>query len=238
MKVVKQRASEFRSVIETEIPGGWREQKITVGEQTFDLVLPAEPDEFLNDLESIHEGDDEKDPYWAALWPTAQRTAEFISTQPWKQGTRALELGCGVGLVGLAALAAGLEVTFTDLHELAVATAVENATRNGFEATRGRVLDWRQPDGDRFPLILGADLLYDAKLHRPLLDALDRLLARDGVCWIGDPGRSATETFLTAASARDCELAVLDETSHPIEPAIGRFQLVRVSPRGSRNGHG
>jgi hypothetical protein len=98
---------------------------------------------------------------------------------PWTSdlGLPCLELGCGSGLVGLACLAAGLEVTFSDYVPFTVELALENAARNGFANARGLVLDWRQPHDRQWPLIVAADVTYDRTNIAPLLDVLEKMLA-------------------------------------------------------------
>ena len=116
--------------------------------------------------------------------------------------TRVLELGCGSGLVGIAALACGLDVTFSDYVPLAVDLALENAARNGFPNAKGLVLDWRAVDQttcERFPLILAADVTYDRSNIDPLLNVLDQMLAPGGEAWFGDAGRSPAEEFVRQA---------------------------------------
>ncbi len=214
------------SVLDRSIPGGWAEQEITVADRTFRLLLPARPNDFLEQLDSVDEATHETDPYWAELWPAASTMARSILQQPWPADT-AIELGCGVGLVGLAALCAGLDVTFTDHVALAVATAVENARRNGFVNARGDLLDWWSPHGVRASWLFGSDLLYDRLLHAPLLATIDRLLAETGECWLGDPGRSTVEDFLVAAHARRLRIELRDEhgeITHTL--TLGEFRLL------------
>ena len=90
-------------------------------------------------------GDLQTDPYWGLLWDAAPKTAEQILQNAWPQGLTAVELGCGVGLAGIAGLIAGLDVTMTDLVPTAVEMAVNNAAMNGFPSAKGKAIDWRNP---------------------------------------------------------------------------------------------
>jgi SAM-dependent methyltransferase len=138
-----------------------------------------------------------------------------------------LELGCGSGLVGLAALAAGYEVTFSDYVPQAVELALENAARNGLSGARGLVLDWRRPLSLQFPFIVAADVTYDRTNLAPLLDTLDRMLAPGGEAWLGDAGRGPAAEFLTLAADRGFAVSLLDEDDRPaIVPALGRCQRI------------
>jgi len=215
-----------RSVTDQSIPGGWSEHELLLGDRPLRILLPAQPDEFLEQLEQTTDAAQEADPYWAELWPASLPMARLIHESSWPNHLRAIELGCGIGVAGLAALLAGLDVTFTDRVELAVATAVENAHRNGFTNARGFVLDWAQPAEQPFPIILASDVLYDRELHAPLLHAIKSLLADGGECWIGDPGRSATEVFLEQARFTGWKLRMLDEEGRDATSLeLGEFRL-------------
>lgn len=104
-----------------EIPGGWTSQTINLGPRSIQLTLPAVPDDFLDDpnvLKASRESD--YMPYWAYLWPASTAMARLILSESWPEGTRALEIGCGVGLTGVAGLAAGLDLTFSDYDSTSV----------------------------------------------------------------------------------------------------------------------
>lgn len=140
---------------------------------------------------------------------------------------RCLELGCGSGLVGIAALAAGWDVTFSDYVPQAVELAVENAARNGFPNARGLVLDWRSPPDEQFPWILAADVTYDRTHIGPLLDTFARMLAPGGEAWLGDAGRGPVAEFLQAARARGWSATLLDERGRlASEPVLGHCQRI------------
>jgi predicted nicotinamide N-methyase len=216
-----------RSVTDQSIPGGWSEREFTLGDHQLHILLPAQPDEFLEQLEQTTVTAQEVDPYWAELWPASLPMARLIHASSWAPNEKAIELGCGIGVVGLAALLAGLDVTFTDRVELAVATAVENAHRNGFTGARGLVLDWAQPPQQQYPIIIASDVLYDRELHSPLLGAIKALLADGGECWIGDPGRSATNAFLDQIASTDFKMRMLDEDGREAKSLkLGEFRLI------------
>lgn len=220
------------SVTSQPIPGGWTRKEVPVGDRRFDLILPADPVEFLNHLEN-DKGQEPDDPFWAALWPAAPITANLAYAHDWQPGTPALELGCGSGLVGLAALAAGLDVTFSDVIPTAIELALENAHRNGFAEARGQLIDWYQPPDLRFPQILGSDLIYETRDHAALLNTLDRLLTDEGHCWLGDPGRSAAQNFYDSAEDRGYSVRILDAEGQSMRKLVlGQFQLL-VLHRGA-----
>lgn len=220
----------MNSVLQEAIPGGWREETITIEDRIWRLVRPADPDAFLSLLDPVSgEPLDGIEPYWATVWQAAPDVARFVLRRAWRPGLAALELGAGIGLAGLAAADRGLQVTFSDYAPLAVATCLENARRNGFHDARGMLLDWRQPQAEQFSLILGADILYDWKNHEPILDVVAAMLAPAGECWIGDPGRFHTATFADKAARRGFQVDHCDVDGNVLPaPQSGQFRMTRL----------
>jgi len=179
-----------------EISGGWRVERIVIGQHGFDICRPATPDALLD------VATDESIPYWSYLWPTAYDLAAWILSGKSQPPGEVLEIGCGIGLVGLAGLGAGWQMTLSDYEPLAVQVALTNARLNGFTAARGSVLDWREPPPQQYAAIVGCDVTYECAAHGPLLNFLDAALLPGGTCWLADCNRAATEEFLTAAEAR------------------------------------
>lgn len=209
------------------VPGGWTVHEIGIGGNSFQLWGPATPDVFLDIADSADAP--AECPYWADLWPAAREMAEFVLAREWPSPGPTLELGCGIGLVGIAALAAGLDVTLTDAVPLAVRVAKRNAKQNGYQPA-ARTLDWNNPPGLTFPRILAADVLYDRELHPALLNTVDQILGVDGECWLGDPGRTVANEFVTLAEARGFSVSL-----HPPPLTRGEFcvlQLVRANGSG------
>ncbi|HZZ73979.1 MAG TPA: 50S ribosomal protein L11 methyltransferase [Pirellulales bacterium] len=186
------------------VPGGWATKVVALGAHSIRLTSPRDPDAFLDDpdVNSEHARSGYM-PYWGYIWPAAWDMAQEIVEYSWPAiGRDALEIGAGVGLIGLAALAAGLKVTFSDYDPQAVAAALYNARQNGWAEAVGLVLDWRQPLNRKFPLVFGGDVIYERANHQPILNLLDAMLADDGACWLADPGRGRTEAFVMLACRR------------------------------------
>lgn len=218
------------------IAGGWATRQYNVGARTLTLTLPAQPDALLDDADVLaaHASDGYM-PYWGYLWPTSLETSAAVLREDWPEHTTFLELGAGIGLTGLAALAAGLNVTFSDYDEQSVRLALFNARQNGFANARGLLLDWRAPGVEKFSLIVGCDVIYEARNHIPLLDVLDAMLAPGGTSWITDPGRHQADLFIQEARARGfaVELEKLVREPFPSRPD-GETHLWRL--RRSQNG--
>jgi predicted nicotinamide N-methyase len=190
------------------------------------LVLRPRDVEALLDEEAFER--DEFLPYWAELWPSARALAAELAGRA-LHGARVVELGCGLGLPSIAAALAGGRVLATDWSADAVAMAARNAARNG-AAIETLVADWARPEAllarGPFDLVVGSDLLYEARNVEPLLALLERLLA-DGAqeAWIADPGRRPAERFLELAAGR------LEVRSRPAPEAGPRVAVHRLARR-------
>jgi predicted nicotinamide N-methyase len=167
------------------------EETIRIGELELVLARPEQPESLL-DEEAFAE--DEFMPYWAELWPAGLELARALPTD--LDGTRVVELGCGLGVPSLVAAARGAEVTAVDWASDAVALLRENAARNGL-ALGAVHADWRDYDGS-FDLALAADVLYEERNVDALLAALPRLAPE---VLLADPGRPHAGAFLARVQA-------------------------------------
>jgi predicted nicotinamide N-methyase len=176
-------------------------EEVFVDDHTFRIERPADGDRLFDHpwVRSAYAAD-EYIPYWTTIWPAARMLARAVVREPWEtypKPVRVLEVGCGLGLAGVAGLARGLHVTFSDVDETALAFAAANARLNGFTAGfRTTPLDFRcPPEGERYPVVIGSDLMYEARLVGPLVSFLGSVLAPGGVCLIADPDRLAARVF-------------------------------------------
>lgn len=176
-------------------------EAVFIDDYTFQIERPVDSDRLLDHpwVRSAYVSD-EYVPYWPTLWPAARMLAKAVVREPWEidpRPVRVLEVGCGLGLAGVACLARGLHVTFSDVDETALAFAAANARLNGFTSGfRTMPLDFRAPPEDeRYPVVIGSDLMYEARLVEPLIGLLGAVLGPGGVCLIADPDRLAARVF-------------------------------------------
>ncbi|MFN3649277.1 MAG: class I SAM-dependent methyltransferase [Armatimonadota bacterium] len=139
-------------------------------------------------------------PYWAVIWPAGEALARWVLARGGWAHLPVLELGCGTGIVGLAAAALGARVTLTDRFPEATVLARGNALRNGLNGVRCVAADWRAwPLRGRWPVVLAADVAYERALHAPLLRVLADSLAADGTAYLADPDRPMSADFFALA---------------------------------------
>ncbi|ESA39017.1 methyltransferase type 12 [Leptolyngbya sp. Heron Island J] len=189
----------------------------------FRLILPTSIDALL-DHPATYEAfaQDEYMPYWAELWPSALMLGRAIAQRVWPTKMRVLEVGCGLGLSGLVALALGMDVVFSDYDIAALDFAARNARRNGFEQFRTLPLDWRcPPEGLQVPLMLAADVIYEARNINPLIRLMSTVLASGGECWLSDPDRPHRQDFQVALTAQGFDFDMMPMTlERPDQPTV------------------
>ena len=168
------------------------------------LARPADPDRLLDDPLVIDwNRRDDYMPYWPYLWPSALLLAEWMASAPLplrqqrEVAADMLEIGCGLGLPGLVAVARGLRVQFSDHDQAPLEFVGRSAAENRFGPGQYSIrhLDWRNPPDERFSIILGADVLYELRLVPLVAELLSRLLAPDGLGVIASPFRATARDF-------------------------------------------
>lgn len=169
--------------------------------RSWTIRRPVETDRLLD----LAAGDPEQNlPYWAELWPSGIALAGAIMARPeLVRGRRALELGCGLGVTAIAALDAGADLTITDYASDALALARFNCRRTTGQEPESLQVNWRAPDrafddlvAGGFPVVLAADVLYEARDVGPLVELAERIVAPDGLLWLAEPGRRPAQRFL------------------------------------------
>lgn len=187
------------------------------------LLRPRDAESLLTEEAFTHE---ELLPYWAEVWSSSVALARALSVRS-LLGAPTLELGCGLGLVAVAAARAGARVTATDWSAPAVELTARNAATNRVELETLRC-SWQQPDElvarAPWPLILASDVLYDRANVGLLLGLLPRLSGPRSEILIADPERPPAADFLAGARER----WDIQTTQAPGAP---RVSLHRLRPR-------
>lgn len=185
--------------------------------QLFHLLEVADPGALLDEL--IEKGDthedvlDERIPYWAELWPSALGLTQFLlKEQGIQAGQKVLELGCGLGLPGIAAGKLGGVVTLSDYLEPALAFARSNWQLNHTEAIATTLLDWRQPDPAlAADWVLASDITYEARNFPYLPHAFRSLCLPKGKIVLSDPRRQVAESFFRELPAQGFKVMPFEE---------------------------
>ena len=170
----------------------------------------CQPDAVDPLLDAAADDPEQNLPYWAVTWPSGIALADVVLAERARfSGQRVLELGCGLGITATAALVAGARLAVTDYAPEALLLCRLNTLSNTGHEPYTLQLNWRQPRPalfklarPPFPDVLAADVLYETRDVNPLLDLVERLVARGGTLWLAEPRRAAAQQFLAAATVR------------------------------------
>jgi predicted nicotinamide N-methyase len=174
------------------------EEQIALAGRELTLLRPPSADELIDEKAFA---DDEFLPYWAELWPSGVALARAVAGLELR-GVRVVELGAGLGLPSLAAALRGADVLATDWADEAVELLRTNAQANRIVLRAERVR-WDAPEPllreAPWPLVLGADLLYERRNAEQLLELLPQL---GGDVLLAEPGRPFAGGFFERARKR------------------------------------
>jgi predicted nicotinamide N-methyase len=202
--------------------------KLGTTKEEIRMVKPPSVDELWSWYEMT--GNMDADPSWAKNWETAMSFATAIAERsntdvPNLKSKRVLEVGSGLGLVGIAAAkCAGADsVIFSDREPLAIHCALSSAAvsgmsivpvpdlslkRDGAGACAGCLFDWSEPQAlaAEIDVVLGADCLYDPATAALLAKCCADLVAKTkGVVCIAEPEKERAigcrAAFLDACTA-------------------------------------
>jgi predicted nicotinamide N-methyase len=202
---------------------------VRIGDRSYRITHPASADALIDEEDFDR---NERLPYWAELWPSAISLARHLHERD-LIGTRVIELGCGVGLPTVAALARGARVLATDHYVAALDFAAYNARANLGQEPETVLLDWRAPyvpHPAAFDLVLGADVLYERPNAVALADLVPKLLAPKGEAIFADPRRDAAPAFLRILEERGFEIYTLDAPVEHSGREVG-VSLHQLRPR-------
>ena len=177
-------------------------------------------------------------PYWAELWDSAFGIGLFLTGTNNRQTRSAadlnvpnignvLDLGCGMGLAGTVAAALGARVLFADLEQPALLFAALNSLP-WKQRARTRRLNWRTDRlGERFDLIIGADILYERAQWEYLEPFWRAHLAPGGTVLLGEPGRQTGDLFLDWIATRGW---LLTRAEQPVPTRPKRIRILQLTP--------
>ena len=163
----------------------------TINGKTITILRPVSIDQFVDNGDIMNNF-----PLWSKLWESAWVLANHLSSLPVEPQKTILEIGCGLGLVGIAAAMAGHRVTMSEYNADALNFARANAAINGLPEIAIEHLDWRDPQlTGRFDTIVGSDTVYDAESIGILEALFDRYLLPGGTVILADRVRRTSVFF-------------------------------------------
>lgn len=165
----------------------------------FSFLVPKSIDRFVDTEDVFHDF-----PLWSKIWEASIVLSEYLAGIPVQQGKHFLEIGGGMGLVGIVASAFGHRVTMTEYNPDALNYARANAETNqsslvsNLEITQ---LDWNRPRLEGlFDCIVGSEVIYKEKDFDPILKLLKRYLKPEGEIILAQGVRKTSMEFFRQMS--------------------------------------
>jgi predicted nicotinamide N-methyase len=160
----------FHKAYETDI------SELVIGARRFRLFVPKTIDRFIDADDVLHHF-----PLWSKVWGASLILADELASMTVHPGKTFLEIGSGLGLVGVVAASFGHNVTLSEYDPHALAFARANAHLNGCSSVRIVSLDWNKPVVNRmFDFIVGSEVIYREKDFEPLKAMFQKFLAPGG----------------------------------------------------------
>jgi len=150
---------------------------IGIGGKRLELYGVGNWDRFIQHLERKGLGDLSDFPFWIKFWEASFVLAEYLLSLRLDTASKILEIGAGMGVVGLFLGAFGYPVTITDYDEDVLDLLRANVSRNRIDTVSVRKLDWLKPDLDTsYDVICGSEVIYKEVFFDPLLDMFQSCL--------------------------------------------------------------
>ncbi len=179
-------------------------EPLTIGEKTIKIAQLKNLEEHFLSLLNTDEELEVKDlPFWAKIWDASFLLAHFMGRQPVTLGRKILEIGAGIGVVGVYAALCGHRVVLSDINEEALLFARVNVLLNNATQAEVRKIDWNDTtQQETFDVIIGSEVVYDRECYPLLVDFLDRTLTPDGIIFLAKHHGLDTPKFFSELTKR------------------------------------
>jgi predicted nicotinamide N-methyase len=160
----------FQKAYETDI------SEVVIRGQRFRLFVPKTIDRFIDEDDVL-----QRFPLWSKIWEASLILADELANMTVHPGKTFLEIGSGLGLVGVVAASFGHNVTLSEYDPHALAFAWANAQLNGCLSVRVVSLDWNKPElNGVFDYIVGSEVIYHERDFDPLQAMFQKFLVPGG----------------------------------------------------------
>ena len=173
-------------------------EDVPAGDLALRVRRPPSAEDLIDEDEFA---DDERLPYWAEVWPSGRVLCGLLAAMDLHDRS-VIELGAGIGTGAMVAAMRGATALSTDWYPSAVEFSRWNAGNLGLDMD-AQVVDWREPPAtiiDRAPwdLVIGADILYEARNGTALGVLIPRLCGPQTEVIVADPRRPDARPFVQA----------------------------------------
>ncbi|HDZ89779.1 MAG: methyltransferase domain-containing protein [Deltaproteobacteria bacterium] len=172
---------------------------LVIRERRFRFFVPKSIDRFLDPGDLLHDF-----PLWARIWEASIVLSHHLAEMPVDLEKRFLEIGCGMGVVGVVASAFGHRVTMSEYNPHALNFARANARVNlAADEPNPKIvqLDWGHPHMDgMFDYIIGSEVIYKEEDYQPILKLINTCLRPSGEVVLAEGLRKTSMEFFRQVS--------------------------------------
>ncbi|MEA1901545.1 MAG: methyltransferase, partial [Thermodesulfobacteriota bacterium] len=170
---------------------------VVVRERKFSFFVPKALDRFI-DPENVFNNF----PLWAKIWEPCFILADYLASMPVNPEKRFLEIGGGLGLVGIVASSFGHKVTMTEYNHDALNFANANAHINNCSSNLEiKELDWNKSElKGTFDRIIGSEAIYKEESFYPILRLFRTYLKEDGEILLSERAKKSSMEFFRQMS--------------------------------------
>lgn len=201
------------------------QRESVIGQKSFRFLVPRSLEQFLDPEDPLHQF-----PLWSKIWEASLLLAHRLAATTPVAGQSWLELGAGIGVVGIVAAAFQHDITITEYDAHALNFIRANAHLNQCPQDRIMSLDWLQPAlTRRFDRIVGSELIYNEKDFPALGTLFKTLLKPNGEILLAGEARQTNRVFLDLMQT-DFHIEIARNTLRSDERSIAVF-LIRMRPK-------
>ena len=175
--------------------------KLKIGDKEFVFFLPRNISKFVDQRNLF-----KNFPLWARIWEGAIVLADYISRLEINIPKSFLEIGAGIGVVGIITASFGHNVTITDYNKDALNFACANVHKNlgdNIKNIKIKILDWKAPKVDEsYDYIIGSDVVYKEEDFDYILNLFDVALKKKGEIILSESFRKNSLKFLEILSRK------------------------------------
>ncbi len=168
--------------------------EVVIRNRRFSFLVPRTLDPFI-DRKDVFQGF----PLWAKIWEASMVLAEHLASLNADPNRHILEIGAGIGLVGIVASSFGHRVTLTESNPDALNFARANALRNLSPSSPEitiKNLDWNHPGiKGTFGTIAASEVVYSERDYEPLFNLFKRYLEQGGEIILAEGIRKSSMNF-------------------------------------------
>jgi tRNA1(Val) A37 N6-methylase TrmN6 len=194
----------------------------------FYYFLPRNIEPFINNNFPMNDF-----PLWAKVWPSSMVLADYMASLSSDRDKQILELGAGIGIVGIAASAFGHNMTITEYNKDAIEFARANAWINGCSRIPIIPMNWNKPQKNfQFDYIIGSEVIFRKKDFAPIQNLFQSILRPDGeIILVSEIRKPVLEFYQKMQEYFD--LKAQQKVLHSQDEEI-RIILCRLKPKHSQ----